>query len=326
MRRRFLIPLILLAACGREDEAATAEAPERVEPVVVYATYEDREYLPMFFGEFTKETGVPVTVRHGDLEVIMQDVLESRVDPYADVVIVPSVVDAWRLSEEGALRPMQLELPRVPAALRDPDGYWAAIGGDYPVVISAKSNDIGFSVSEFTELADPKFAGKLCLPSSGHRISQNLIAELVFRDGPRPAELVVRGWVANLAQPVYADQRELVEALIAGKCQIAIASLSTIASFQDAVPIMQIVIHPTPVTPMGIDIEAIGVNRHAENPDGGRQLIKWLAGGNRDMEFSMHTGRQAPDWFSDMTIVVSQSRLAQLNEDAVKLAERARYR
>jgi maltose-binding protein MalE len=58
-----LIMALVLCACSRPTEESATPAA-RPEPVVVYASFENENYLPSLFADFTRETGIPVTVRH----------------------------------------------------------------------------------------------------------------------------------------------------------------------------------------------------------------------------------------------------------------------
>src|SRR5210317_723766 len=136
-----LVAALTLTACERPtNEPAAPES--RPEPVVVYASYEDENYLPSLFAAFTRETGIPVTVRHRPEQQIVDEVIEKRGSPPADVLLTRSVHGIWRAADEGALRPLQSETVSgfAPGWLRDPDGYWTAIGfSTLDVVCNASS-------------------------------------------------------------------------------------------------------------------------------------------------------------------------------------------
>ena len=71
-----------VALCACEPPApGTAETSTRPEPVVVYASYEDHDYLPALFQGFTRESGIPVTVRHRPERQIVSEVIEKRGSP-----------------------------------------------------------------------------------------------------------------------------------------------------------------------------------------------------------------------------------------------------
>jgi hypothetical protein len=69
-----------------------------------------------------------------------------------------------------------------------------------------------------------------------------------------------------------------------------------------------------PATAYG-DVATIGIARHARNPEGGRALAEWLI---TQVE-ALQINREAPVARQNVSVVASNF------EDAVKLAERARY-
>ena len=98
---------LLLAACERAPETVPAT---RHEPVVVYASYGDEEYLPALFDSFTASTGIPVTVRHRREEQIVAEVIGNSGSPPADVLLTRAVHGIWQAADEGALRPLQSDI------------------------------------------------------------------------------------------------------------------------------------------------------------------------------------------------------------------------
>ena len=163
---------LLVVACGKAPENEDA-APVRHEPVVVYASYDNEDYLPGLFESFTAKTGIPVTVRHRREEQIVAEVIENSASPPADVLMTRSVHGMWLAADEGALRPLQREVPTEAVAewLRDPDGYWVATGfTPIGIMIDPDRADVD-AISGYEDLASPEFESKLCLSSAAERTS-----------------------------------------------------------------------------------------------------------------------------------------------------------
>lgn len=331
MRRvvAFTIAALALGACERTAEETPEPAP-RPEPVVVYASFEDENYLPSLFADFTDETGIPVTVRHRPEHQIVGEVIANKGSPPADLLLTRSVHGAWRAADEGALRPLQsTEINNiVPAWLRDPDGYWTAIGfGSIDVVCSAEPQADCTAVEAYEDLGKPEFEGRLCLSASALAVNRTLIAGLIADHGLRPAELIVRGWVANLALPPFDSETALLQAIEEGTCGLAVVSSLAFNDFN----------RPTLAAysprPGYFDVIAVGVNRHARSPDAARRLAEWLAGAHAQAaQFAaidlLPVNPSVPA--DGLGFPSSNSRhnaaVFGLHEtDAVKLAQRARW-
>lgn len=316
------VAMLSLVACGEEPAPTLAE--DRAEPLVVYADYDDEGYLPELFGGFTTQTGIRVTVRHAAAETIVNDVIANRGSPPADVLLTPTVFDIWMAADDGALRPLDsTRLPtQIPAALRDPDGLWVA-ASFHTAVIAYDPKRVGVeSLERYESLAEEDFRGQLCLSSSNIPVNRLLIAMLIDDLGVRPAEIVVRGWIANLALPVFDTEEQLIDAIVAGRCALGIVSSKAVTTTA--------VVEPDTAY---ADIEGVGIARHARQPDVAMQFIEWFLstqiqarhqeGAKRFAASPAAWGDHRPDTrLSDRDVGIAAWR----GEDAIKLAQRAGYR
>ena len=306
MSKAWPVAVLVLFAAGC-SKAPTPAASDEGGPVVIYAAQADETYLPSLFANFTRETGIVVTVRHGDADQIIDDVIADRGSPPADVVISADVVGVWRAADEGALRPLGAQITnRVPAHLRDPDGYWVA-AAVHAVAIAYDSRAVEeSSLDNYEGLAGEDFRNSLCLSSSTLPGNRAVIAMLIDKLGARPAELIVRNWIANLAQPVFDSQAELVAAIDQGSCGVGIVSLPAAANASTTRLFIP--------NPAYVDIEGVAVARHARAPEAAARLIDWYLAST---PATRETAGSATD---------NVSIAAWRAEDARKLAERARYR
>jgi len=181
----------------------------------------------------------------------------------------------WRAADEGALRPLQSDTVAgaIPGWLRDPDGYWTAIGfTPIEVACHAERQADCDAVDAYEDLARPDFRGRLCLSAASLAVNQTLIAGLIADKGVREAELIVRGWIANLAVPPLESEAAVLQAVAAGTCGLAPVSFRAVHDFG----------RPTVVTswpqPGYFDVVAVGINRHARSPDAARRLVDWVVG------------------------------------------------
>jgi iron(III) transport system substrate-binding protein len=309
---------LLLGACS--DERPPPAAP--AEPVVVYTSHADRNYLPQLFEAYTEATGVAVIVRHAEPDAIVDDLIENAITPPADVLLTPTIRGAFRAAEEGALRPLFSETieGRVAAPLRDPDGFWVALTYRDPVIAFDTDRFDAADVATVDALADPRFRDQLCLSSSSLSTNRTVIAGLIDKLGVREAEVVVRGWVANLARPVFATEDALWLATANGDCGVSLLSKLG-AKWVENSPIAESWL-VTPQLPYS-DVEAVGIGRHARNPEGARALIEWLLG---DAVLQRHAASTAAQpatagYPGDRNVGFAAAR----DEEARLLAERARY-
>jgi iron(III) transport system substrate-binding protein len=309
--------LVLACACEKPDAVQQEANPE---PVVVYAAYADEEYLRGLFTGLTRETGVRVTLRHANEDRNVRDVVGNTGSPAADVLLTATVSGIWTAADEGALRPLQSPLidKSVPAVLRDPDGYWVATAAEVAVMAARPGTAEG--VSDFSELADPGLAGKLCLSISTNAINRGVIAQLIANHGTRPAELIVRGWMRNLARPPYASEAQLLAAIAAGSCTLGLVSESAARDGRMEISMPE---------PAVAAIHAAGVARHARSPEAAKRLIEWLIGADVQLAHAEARGHFAvnPGAMEEVLPEIRHPSIAGVYDlDAARLAERVGWR
>jgi len=299
---------ILLVACSEPSNPPGPDVSK--EPVVVFAAFEDDEELRQLMARYTDESGVRVIIRRGAAAGIVNDLIENKISPVADVLVTRSVLDVWRAAEEGALRAIQSESmsERLPTWARDSDNLWAGTDFRTAVVAYDAANLAADKISGYGSLADPRFEGSLCLSSSQNPVNQLVIAMLIDELGVRDAQTVVRGWVKNLAGPVWRSDAEVLAAISTGICKVGLVSSTASIS-----GVIDVSLH----SPDGAfaDVDGIGIGRHAHNPDGALALLEWLLAQSAESNF-----RNAAN-VSEKNV----SRFAWQQRDAMLLAERVRY-
>lgn len=329
--KRFLV-LLLVVGCTADEPAVQ----EPQDPVVVYASYADKSYLPGQFSRFTDETGIVVIVRHGGREEIVDDLIADEIVPPADVILTRSVRGVTRAADDGWLRPIPEGVvpDSVPRSLRDGDGFWTALAYRVPVIIhDPRIGDLPVPAT-FDDLAHERYRGRLCLASSSRLINRTVIATLINERGVRSTELLVRGWVANFATTPPEREAEMIRAIEAKRCAVGVASST--AYLSEVTGNADIAAEAHAPAGAGIDVEAVAIGRHARNPDGAARLIAWMLEDDFQQQHSLDTlqspaSATVPDrvaervHFDRAWIDGGSANVAWADEDALRLAQRARF-
>lgn len=316
-----LLSVVLLAACERDSAPASQSDAPRPEPLYVYSAYEDVDYLPALFREFTDETGIVVVVRHRSDAENLDDMMAKAGSQPADLLLTSSIAAIWTAAEEGLLRPLPSDsaAASMPEAFRDPDGLWVSISADPVVVLRNEDRDADVAYETLGRVVSP-----LCVSSSALDANRVLLAWMIAASGERATELSARQWVAALEIEPREDYGDVIDALERGACNEALLPLSAVPAERRVD-----VIAPAEVF---FDIEGIGIGRHARSPEAAAVLIDWLLSRRIQERHSAATGRVslvAPnDTFPGVDRLSMRGIAAAgfLYADAVLLAERARYR
>ena len=337
---RRIAPLLLASiaiSCGQESQPPTPV--ERPPTLVLYASV-PAERVSDVARAYAEETGVIVNYMVDTDQVLIDKLIRKEHFPGADVLLISGAGNLAQAVDENVLRPVATPaLERIAPARRDPDGFWYALGARAQMIVYDTRTVDGATLAGYAELAGETWAGRLCLERSLSERSRSLVAALIAEHGERQAEIIVRGWRANLAQSVFDEQHALLEAIEAGRCAVGIVGSDAVARSVVRGAATHLGLHFPDAAHAGTQVQllAAGVVRHANDPDGATQFLEWLASdaGQRalhrqgfDYPTAAGVDAAAPidTWTGFDESPIGASRIGFIYPDAVLLVERARYR
>ena len=138
-------------------------------------------------------------------------------------------MDAARINnaaEAGLLAPINsAELKRnIPQQYRDPKNRWFGLTRRVRAIIVNPSLVNPSELKTYSDLANPKFKGKLCLRKRKNVYNQSLVADQIILKGEAKASQWVKGMVNNVSQPFYSGDTSLIRAVGQGKCGIGVVN------------------------------------------------------------------------------------------------------
>lgn len=342
--RMVLIPfaagLLSLGGCGSGSNQTASDDGSLQSPVIVYSARAEAIIKPVF-DAFTTETGIPVNYVIESEQVLIQKLIAEGDTTSADMLLTIDAGNLWYAAEEGELRPTYSEIleSNIPRELRDPENQWFAMSVRARAIVYDARKVEPSHLTGYAGLADERWQGRLCLQSSAHMNSQSHVAMMIAQMGERDAEIVVRGWVNNLATSVFPDDAMLLRAIEAGQCQVGIANHYEVGQLQrENVATDVRIFWPSSETGgVYINVTGAGITRHAKNPDGARALLEWMSGdvGQRlingdNLEYpanlSVPPSPSLAQWRGDEGNPMNVSKAGIFQADAVKLVQRANYR
>ena len=260
IRATFLIAFTVLVSIACDSGLPQA-------PVVIYAVGNDENTLTQQLADFTEDTGIPVILVFSKSSRNVDLFMRNSGSPPPDVLISNNVADVWRAADEGALRPVSKGVVESSdPLLKDPDGFWIAIAMRRNAIGALKGETSLALSGIYDRLAGEAMRGRLCLSSSALHVNRSLIAMLINDRGVKQAERLVRAWIRNLAAPPFSSEDELVEAIRNGTCAYGV--LSSNPEIDDLTYFLP--------EQHYMDVDAIGVARHAQQAESAQHLVKWL--------------------------------------------------
>ena len=276
-----------LTACSSPDDGATtgtaassATASPAEGPLVVYSERKP-PLLDPILAAYTAETGVQIETRVDSADALIERLAAEGATTPADLLITVDAGNLYQAAERNLLaqtRSPTLEAS-VPANLRDAQGRWFGLSERARTIMFAEGRVDPATLSTYEALAEPQWKGKLCLRSSAKVYNQSLVATMIERLGADATREVLKGWVANLAAPPFADDTLLLKAIAAGQCEVGITNTYYLGRLKAEDPAFGV----RPFWPnqadagVHVNISGAGVVAASDRPEQARALLEWLA-------------------------------------------------
>src|SRR5690606_18743599 len=194
-------------------------------------------------------------------------------------------------------------------------------------------------LSTYAALAEPKWEDRLCLRTSKKVYNMSLVATMIERLGKAETEEIVKGWVNNLAAPVFSGDTLIIDAIAAGQCDVGLVNTYYLGQVQEQKPDVPVALFWANQETSGVhvNISGAGVTAHAKNPEGAVRLIEWLSTDEPQHMFSelnleypanpdIEPVARVQSWGDFKQDSLNVEVAGRLQTEAVKLMDRADYR
>lgn len=257
--------------------------------LVVYTERKEPLVKPIF-DRYERETGTTIRILSDGAPVLIERLAAEGANTRADIFMSVDAGSLWLATERGLLAPLQSPAldAAVPANLRDPQDRWFALSQRARTIVYSTERVKPAQLSTYEALAGPEWKGKLCLRSSKKVYNMSLVATMIERLGEEKTEQVVRGWVANLAAPPFADDTLLASAIAAGQCDVGIINTYYLGRMQ----------HDTPGFPVQVfwanqdgggahvNISGAGIVTASKHKAEAQKFLEWLASAAVQSDFA----------------------------------------
>ena len=190
--------------------------------VNVYSYRQPFLIKPMF-DVFTRETGIEVNTVFAEEGLVERLESEGANSP-ADLIFT---VDIGRLDDavaSGVTQAVDSDVleQNIPAEFRDPDAQWFGLTNRARLIVTSNDRMEPGDIDSYAALADPEHAGKLCTRSGKHPYMIALTASIIAHEGEAAAKQWLEGVRSNLARKPQGNDRDQVQAISVGECDIAV--------------------------------------------------------------------------------------------------------
>lgn len=262
--------------------------------------YSSRHYQTdeRLYAAFERETGITINRIEADADALIERIKSEGTNSPADVLITVDAGRLWRAEQEGLLQPVDSEVlgARIPAHLRDPEGRWFGFSTRARVIVyNEELVDPGaLELDGYEDLADPRFAGMVCIRSSSNVYNLSLLGSLVAHHGEEAAEAWARGVVDNFARSPQGGDTDQIKAVASGECAVGVANhyyyvrlaQSDDPADREVAENVGVIFPNQDDRGTHINISGAGVVTHAPNPEAAVRFLEYLAGDDAQRHFA----------------------------------------
>jgi len=326
-----LASIVTLSGCGQQQDDSNS--------ITVYSARQEHLIKPLF-DRYTEETGVAIRYITDSAGALLQRLGAEAQNTPADILLTVDAGNLWQAAQQDALQPINsptLE-EHIPKYLRDPDNQWFGLSVRARTIVYSTDRVKRAELSTYAALAEPQWRNRLCLRTAKKVYNQSLVAMLIVAHGEEQAEKIVKGWVNNLAAPPFADDVAVMNAIVAGQCDVGIVNSYYFGRLQKDDPEIPLALFWANQTQDGVhvNVSGAGVTRHSNNPEGATKLLEWLSAGEAqglfaalDLEYPANPKVKAAPlvraWGEYRPNVINVAKAGELQATAVKLMDRAGY-
>ena len=308
--------------------------------VTVYSSRKEHLIQPLF-EQFTKQTGIEVNYLTGSgSDLIERLKLEGSNTP-ADMFMTVDAGDLWYAGTQDIFQSASTETIKsnIPSYLRDPNGLWTGLSVRARTIVYSSDRVNPSELSTYGDLASNNWNKKLCLRTSKKIYTKSLVASIIHNQGEEKASEVISGWVNNLAAVPNAKDSHVMDAIIAGQCDVGLVNTYYYGRLIEKTPDAPIKLFwaNQETTGVHVNVSGAGITKHASNPSGAMQLLEWLSSakaqsiyGSLNKEYPANQNIDSDEivssWGSFNQDKMNLSIAGELQADAVKLMQRLGYK
>jgi iron(III) transport system substrate-binding protein len=339
---------LLSASLGASGAAIFAPAALRAQDRTL-AIYSSRHYDTdrELYDGFTRQTGVRIRLIEANVDQLLERIRAEGTNSPADILVT---VDAGRLArakDSGVLARVASPTldSRIPAHLRDPEGFWYGFSSRARVVMYDRNRGLPAGLARYEDLAKPELRGMVSTRSSSNIYSIGWTASVLAANGPEATEAWARGIAANLSRPPQGGDTDQIRAVAAGQGRLAISNTyylgllhrSARAEDREIAGRMAVLFPNQGDRGAHVNISGAGVVRTAPNREAAQAFLEYLSSppaqsifADGNMEYPVVADAQPHAFLRGLGEFkqdpLNAARMAELSPEALRIMQRTGWR
>uniref|UniRef100_UPI002617F100 extracellular solute-binding protein n=1 Tax=Pseudophaeobacter sp. TaxID=1971739 RepID=UPI002617F100 len=153
------------------------------------------------YTDFTEATGITINRIEGDGDELITRMEAEGANSPVDVFLTVDTVRLARAKDLDLLQTVESDVleARIPGYLQDDDNQWFAFSQRARILFYDKT-EVTNPPLTYQDLANPEYAGQICIRSSSNVYTQNIVAALVAHLGEEAVGEWAKAVVTNFAR------------------------------------------------------------------------------------------------------------------------------
>ncbi len=280
------------------------------------------------YSDFTEATGITINRIEGKADALIARMEAEGDNSPVDVFLTVDTVRITRAKELGLLQSIDSPVleAAIPAYLQDADNQWFAFSQRARILFYDK-NDVENPPATYQDLANPEYAGKVCIRSSSNVYTQNITAALTAHLGEEAIGDWAKGVVANFARDPQGGDTDQLRGIVSGECDIAMSNTyyfarairKDVSGLSDSIDQIGWVFPNQNDIGAHMNISGGGVAVNAPNKDNAIKFLEYLASEQAQEYFS--AGNDEYPAVPGIGLANSVAKLGIFRPDAIELSD-----
>jgi iron(III) transport system substrate-binding protein len=242
------------------------------------------------FAAYTAESGVKINFTTDKAGPLLQKLLSEGKRTKADILLTVDAGNLWAAAERGILKSIDSDIleNNIPDFYRDSANRWFGLSVRSRTMVYNPKKIIPSELSTYEDLAQSKWKGRLALRTSKKVYNQSLVAMMIEEHGKEKTLEIVKGWVSNLAAPVFAKDSKALNAVASGQADVTLVNTYYFGRLMKENPNLPLKIFWPNQNKGGVhvNVSGAGVIRHSKNTAAAIKFIEWLSSENAQNLFA----------------------------------------
>ena len=311
-----------------------------VDTILVYSARKEQLIKPVF-DLYSNKTGIKITTLSGNEAALIKRIESEGKNSKADIFITVDAGNLWHAEKKGLFQSIESKTLKnnLPSHLRSPNNQWFGLSVRARTIIYSTKRVDKKQLTTYEDLVSQKWKGRLCLRTSKKVYNQSLVAMMIANKNKTSTEKTVRGWINNLARPVFSSDTSLIKAIDSGECDVGIVNSYYLGRAKIQNPNLSVDIFWPNQNSSGVhvNISGAGILKNAKNPEGAKKFLEWLSTEEAQHKFSefnyeypanqhVSFSNLVKKWGPFKHNLINVTKAGELQIAAIKLMDRVQYK